>query len=114
MYDPVRDALLSNTIAAAVAAEEERQRVECANPMMLSEVGARVVVEGDVLVASSSGQGVQHPQQTGLVMSPGEVGEDRMEGRKGRERGEVGGTPEGSLFASQSVGFFTLCTSANG
>lgn len=66
MYDPVRDALLSNTIAAAtVAAEEERQRGECVHPVVLSETGGRVVVEGDVPVAPPPGQGAQPPQRTG-------------------------------------------------
>ena len=58
MYDPVRDALMSNTTAAA-AEEEERQRGGSGDPMVLCETG------GDVMLASSSGQEAQHLQQTG-------------------------------------------------
>lgn len=58
MYDPVRDALMSNTTATtAAAAEEEKQRGGVRGSMVLSETGGRVVVEGDVVETSSSGQG---------------------------------------------------------
>lgn len=53
MYDPVRDALMSNatttttaaTAAAAAAEDEGRQRTD-GEPMVLSENGERLVVEG--------------------------------------------------------------------
>lgn len=64
MYDPVRDALMSNTTAAA-AEEDERQRGGGGDPMVLCETGGGTIVEGDVVVALSSGQGAQHLQQTG-------------------------------------------------
>lgn len=50
MYDPVRDALMSNTTTtttpAAAAAEEEGRQQRGGEPMLLSENGERVVVEG--------------------------------------------------------------------
>lgn len=58
MYDPVRDALMSNTTATtAAAAEEEKQRGGFRGSMVLSETRGRVVVEGDVVETSSSGKG---------------------------------------------------------
>lgn len=63
MYDPVRDALMSNTTAAAEEEEEKQRRG--GEPTVLSESGERVVVEGYMVMASSSGQGTQHLQRRG-------------------------------------------------